>query len=83
MRRGTTHFDMKLIDIYNDTYKTLRGRKAANTRAINYLTKEITELKTDMKTGREYHLGEPIFMAICKLERDLDDEKVVKIKLNK
>ena len=74
---------MRLIDIYNDTYKTLRGRKSANTRAINYFTKELAELKTDMANGRKYHLGEPIFLVINKLKRDLEDEQIVKIKLNK
>lgn len=74
---------MKLIDIYNTEYKTLRGRKAANTRAINWFTKEIAELKTDMAAGRKFHLGDPIFLVICQYERDLSDEQIVKIKLNK
>ena len=73
---------MRLIDIYNTNYKTLRGRKAANTRAINWFTKEIAELKTDMANGRKHHLGDPIFLVICRYENDLQDEVIVKRKLN-
>lgn len=80
-----THIKLSIkqtLDFYNETYKTLRGRKAANTRNINWYTNELAELKTDMAGGRKYHLGEPIFLVIMRMEHDLSNEQVVRIKLN-
>lgn len=77
-------YDQKIKDEIKaeQAKKSIKAQKAANTREINILTEEITDLNKSIEQGSKYRLGEPIHLVRMSYKMDLNCALKLRKELN-